>query len=103
MYRVSALSQFDLNSQSPDKLFDSAASVHVFNTKEKFSNFKRALKDQSFLCGSNVISIEGWGQILLPLKVKIRIKLLTLNNVAYILKIPLNFVSLGCLQKRWFD
>ncbi len=32
-----------------------------------------------------------------------RIKLLTLNNVAYISNFPLNFVSLGCLQKRGFD
>ncbi len=61
MYRVSALSQFDFNARSLDTLLDSAASVHVFNTKEKFSNFKRALKSQGLLCGSNVISIEGWG------------------------------------------
>ena len=58
---------------------------------------------KAFFCGSNVISIEGWGQISLPLKVKGRIKLLTLNNVAYISNFPLNLVSLGCLQKRGFD
>ena len=103
MYRVSALSQFDLNARSSVTLLDSAASVHVFNIKERFSNFKRALKGQGLLCGCNVISIEGWGQISLPLKVKGRIKLLTLNNVACISKFPLNLVSLGCLQKRGFD
>ncbi len=103
MYRVSAFSQFDLNARSPDKLPDSAASVHVLNVKEKFSNFKRRLKGQSLLFGSNVISIKGWGQILLPLKVKGRIKLLTLNNVAYISIFLLNLVSLGCLQKCGFD
>ncbi len=103
MYRVSTLSQFDLNTRSPDTLLDSTASVYVFNTKEKLSNFKRALKGQGLLCGSNVISIEDWGQISLPLKVKGRIKLLTLNNVAYISNFPLNLVSLGCLQKRGFD
>ena len=103
MYRVSALSQFDLNARSPDKLLDSAASVHVFNTKEKFSNLKRVLKGQGLLYGSNLISIEGWGQISLPLKVKSKIKLLTLNNVAYILNFLSNLVSLGCLQKRGFD
>ncbi len=68
MYRVSVLSQFDLNARSPDILLDSATSVHIFNIKEKFSNFKKALKGQGLLCGSNVISIESWGQISLPLK-----------------------------------
>ncbi len=103
MYRVSAFSQFDLNARSHNKLLDFAASVHVFNIKEKFSNFKRALKGQSLLWSRNVIFIEGWGQISLPLKVKSQIKLLTLNNVAYISNFLLNFVSLGCLQKRGFD
>ncbi len=97
---MSALSQLDLNARSSDTLLDSAASVHVFNIKEKFPNFKRALKGQGLLCGSNLISIEGLGQILLPLKVKSQIKLLTLNNLAYILNFSLNLVSLGCLQKR---
>ncbi len=103
MYGVLALSQFDVNVRSPNKPLYSAASVHVFNIKGKFSNFKRALKDQGLLCGSNVMSIEGWGQISLPLKVKGRIKLLTLNNMAYILNFPFNLVSLGCLQKRGLD
>ncbi len=103
MYRVSALPQFDLNSWFSNILLDSAASVHVFNIKEKFSNFNRALKDQSLLCGSNVISIVGWKQISLPLKVKGQIELLTLNNMAYISNFLLNFVSLGCLQQRGFD
>ena len=44
MYRVSTLSQFSLNARSPDTPLDSAASVHVFNIKERFSNLKRALK-----------------------------------------------------------
>ena len=85
------------------KKLDSAASVHVFNTKERFSNFRRASFWQGLLCGSNVIPIEGWGQISLPLKMRGRIKLLTLNHVAYISNFPLNLVSLGCLQKRGFD
>ena len=59
MYRVSALSQFDVNAQSPDTLLDSATSVHVFNIKERFSNFKRAIKGQGLLCDSHMISIEG--------------------------------------------
>ena len=103
MYRVSAFSQFDLNARFSVTLLDFAASVHVFNMKERFSNFKKVLKGQSLLCGSDLISIKGWGQITLPLKMKGRIKLLTLNNVAYISSFPLKLVSFGCLQKRSFD
>lgn len=66
LYRVSALSRFDLNAQSPDTLPDSAASVHVFNSKDRFSNFKRAPAGQGLLYGSNVIPIEERGQISLP-------------------------------------
>ncbi len=84
MYRVSALSQFDHNSGSLDTLLDSAPSVYVLNIKERFSNFKRVIKGQRLLCGSNVISIEGWRQISLFLKMNSRIKLLTPSNVAYI-------------------
>ena len=97
MYIGSAFSQFDLNTRSPDTLLDSAASVHFFNIKERFSNFKKAPKGQSLLCGRKVISIDGWRQVLLPIKVKSWIKLLTPNNVAYILSFPLNVALLGCL------
>ena len=103
MYRVSAFLQFDLNARSPITLLDSAASVHVFNIKERFSISKRALKGQGLLYSSNIISIEGWRQISLPLKVKSQIKLQTPNNVVYISNFPLNFVSLNGLQKRGFD
>ncbi len=101
--KVSALFQFDLITRSHDKLLDSTASVYVFNIKERFSNFKRVLKGQGPLCGSNVISIKASGQISLSLKMKIRIKLLTQNNLAYISNFLLNLISLGCLQKRGFD
>ncbi len=103
MYRVSVFPQFDLNSRFSDTLLDSATSVHVFNIKERFSNFKKALKGQGLLCSGNVISIKGWRQISLPLKMKDQIKLLTLNNLVYITNFPLNVVSLGFLQKCGFD
>ncbi len=46
---------------------------------------------------------RGMGTDLITPKMKSRIKLLTLNNVAYISNFPLNLVSLGCLQKHGFD
>lgn len=59
IYKVSAFSQFNLNTQSYVTLFDSAACAHVFNIKERFLNFKREVKGQALLCNSNIISIEG--------------------------------------------
>ncbi len=103
IYKLSVISQFNLNARSSDTLLDSAASVYVFNKKERFSNFKRALKGQGLLCSSNVISIEQRGQIPLPLKVKGRIKLLASNDVTYISNLLFNLVFLGCLQKCGFD
>ena len=44
IYRVSDLFQFDLNAWSSVTLLDSAAFVHVFNIKKRFSNFKKAFK-----------------------------------------------------------
>ena len=95
MYKVWTFSQFDLNARSSLILLDFATSVHVFNIKERFSNFKRAFKGHGLLCSSNIISIEGWGQVSLPLKVKDWIKLPTLNNVAYISNFFLNWFLLA--------
>lgn len=103
MYRVSVFSQFDFNARSSVTLLDSATFVHIFNIKKRFSNFKKAFKDQGSLCGSNIISIKRWRQVSLPLKVKGRIKLLNLNNLAYISNFLLNLVFFGCLQKRDLD
>ena len=103
VYKISAFSHFERNACSPNILLDLAAFVHVFNKNEMFSNFKRALKGQGFLCGNDIITIKWWSQISLSLKVKGWIKLLTLNNVAYILNFSLNLVFLGCLQKRGYD
>ena len=103
MYRVSSFSHF-LDTCTPVTLLDSAASVHVFSKRNRFSNFRRLLSGQGLRCGNDeIIPIEGWGQVSLPLKVRGRIRLLTLHNVAYISNFPLNLVSLGCLQKRGFD
>ena len=58
---------------------------------------------QNLLYSSDIISIERWKQISLLLKVKVWVKLLTLNNIAYISNFPLNLISFGCLLKHGFD
>lgn len=59
-------------------LLDSAASVHVFRNKARFTNFRRAGRRSSLLCGQNVVKIEGWGDISLPLKIGNRVSILVL-------------------------
>lgn len=86
----------------PDHYFllDSAASVHVFQNKARFSNFKRASRRAHLLCGQNIVKIEGWGNVSLPLKVENQILLLVLKNAAYISNFPLNLVLLLCLEDQ---
>lgn len=70
IFRISTLSQFNLNTQFFITLLDFATFVYVFNRKKRFSNFKRVFKGQGLLYSSNIIPIEGWGWISLSLKVK---------------------------------
>lgn len=71
MGMVSALSKLETNDRNPNfTLLDSAASVHVFSTKKRFSKFVRAVRGQGLLCGNDIIPIEGWGEISLSLKTR---------------------------------
>ena len=107
MGRASALSHWDVHSHNYDNnysLLDSAASVHVFYNMDKFTNFRRAIRGQGLLCGTEVISIKGWGEISLPLRIGNRTSILLLKKVAYISIFPLNLVSLACFEDegyRW--
>ena len=107
MGRVSALSRWDMHSHNSDNnysLLDSAASVHVFHDKDRFTNFRRATRGQGLLCGTDTITIEGWGEISLPLRIGNRTSILILKEVAYVSNFPLNLVSLACLEDegyRW--
>lgn len=58
IYKISVFSQCNFNAQSPDILLDFTIFDHVFNIKERFSNFKKIFKDQSLLYSSNVIFIK---------------------------------------------
>lgn len=40
-------------------LLNSAASIHVFHSKERFSNFKRPARRQELLYGKKIVQIEG--------------------------------------------
>ena len=105
MGTASALSHWNVHSHNSDNnysLLDSAASVHVFHNKDKFTHFKRATRGQGLLCGTEVIMIEGWGEISLPLRIGNQTSILILKDVAYVPNFPLNLVSLGCLEDKGY-
>ena len=108
MGRVSAFSYWDKhshNSYNNYLLLDSATSVHVFYDKNRFINFRKAIKDQKLLYGTDTLAIEDWEKISLPLRIGNRTSILILKEVAYVSNFPLNLVSLTYLEDegyRWY-
>lgn len=105
MGRASALSYWDVHSHNSDNnysLLDSAAFVHVFYDKDKFTNFKRATRGQGLLYSTEIITIEGQREVSLPLRIGNRTSILILKEVVYIPNFPLNLVSLGCLKNKGY-
>lgn len=68
----------------------------------KFTNFRRAIRRQGLLCATEVISIKGWGEILLLLRIENRTSILVLKEVPYVSNFLLNLVSLACLEDEGF-
>lgn len=101
---VSSLTKFNLEEENTPEytLLDSAAPVHVFHTKGRFTPLRRA-KGQGLRCGTGIIPIGGWGEVSLPLRVGSQTRLLTPKKVAFIPDFPLNLVSLACLEAQGFD
>ena len=105
MGRVSALLHWDVYSYNSDNnylLLDSAASLHVFYDKDKFNNFRRVTKSQELLSGKKVITIKGWGEISLSLRIRNQTSILILKEVAYVPNFSFNLVSLGCLKDKGY-
>ena len=103
MGKVLALLRWNMHSYNFDNnylLLDSAASVYVFHDKDRFNNFKRAIKSQRLLCGIDTITIEGWGEISLPLRIGNQKSILILKKVAYVSNFPLNLVLLAYLEDK---
>lgn len=90
------------NKRLSTTLLDSAASVHVFNSKDRFSNFRRLARGQKLKCGGEIMLIEGWREVFLPMKVGNWTSILMLRNVAYISNFLLNLILLGTLERKGF-
>ena len=73
MDKISAFSYWDVHSHNFDSiylLFNIAAFDYIFDNKDKFVSFKRATRGQGLLCDTEVITIKGWGEILLSLRIR---------------------------------
>ena len=101
---LSEFQTFSTRETNPEySLLDSAASVHVFHTKERFSNLRTSSRDKGLLCGTSYIPIEGWGDISLPLRIGNQTRLLVLKKAALVSDFPLNLVLLTCLEDQGYD
>lgn len=78
------------------------AFIHIFHSKERFSNFERPAKKQKLLCDRKIILIKGWGEVALFLKIRNRISILVLKNIAYISGFSLNFILQAVLENQGF-
>ena len=81
---------------------DLTAFIHVFHLKERFSNFKRSARRQKLLYNRGIITIKGWGEVTLLLKIRNRTSIFALKNVTYITDFLLNFVLLTVLKDQGF-
>lgn len=71
--RSLALSHWNMhshNSDNNDSLLDFTTSIYIFYDKDKFTNFKRFTRGQELLYKIEVITIEGWEEISLPLRIE---------------------------------
>lgn len=62
MSKVSVFLDQNIHSQNFDNdylLLDFAASIYVFHDKDRFTSFKRVIKNQKFLYGIDTIAVES--------------------------------------------
>lgn len=86
------------NSHYNSLLLHFAASIHVSYDKNKFTTFIKATRSQELLCSTKVVLIEGWGEILLLLRIGNPTSILIFQNVAYFPIFALNLALLACLN-----
>ena len=90
------------NSDNNYLLLHFATSVHVFHYKNMFTNLRKDIRGQGLLCGTETITIEGWKEILSPLKIGNRTSILILEVIAYISYLLLNLVLIACFEDEGY-
>ena len=85
-------------------ILDSGSSIHVSHELRRFDNFRRAQMGDQAICGSGLVTIQGYREIEVALtNPKGQVKFLRLNNVSYCPEFPTILVSLKLLEDRGID
>jgi hypothetical protein len=81
---------------------DLGATNHVYNKRERFSEFRKAYPNDTIYAGDLIVLIKGWGSVRIVVKTLtlLKYKILDLYNVAYILFFNMNIVALYRLIKQ---
>ena len=85
--RALVLSHWDMhihNSINNYSFFDFVSSIYIFHDKNKFTNFKKSIKEQGLLCGIKIIMIKSWKEISLSLKIGNQTLFLILKEIAFV-------------------
>ena len=86
-------------------ILDSGASEHVYNDRSRFTTFRQAAEDDVLVAGTEVVKIEGWGDITITMTCEVTPETPTgkrpfqLYNTAYIPSFTANIVS----YDRFYD
>jgi hypothetical protein len=83
-------------------ILDSGATDHIYNKRERFSEFRKAHPDDTIYAGDSIVPIEGWGSIRIVVKTPtlLKYRTLDLHDVAYIPSFNTNIVALHRLMKQ---
>lgn len=84
---------------SKSTLLDSGASLHIFNDRQRFRNFRYAVHGEVVFAGASETRILGWGTVTLPIATPAGRKVrLQLDEAAYCEGFNANLVSLRRLN-----
>lgn len=81
-------------------LLDFFIFIFIFHNKNKFTNFKKTIRGQRLLYGTEVITIKVWEEILLLLRIKNQLSILIVKKITYVSKFLLNLILLICLEDK---
>ncbi|PHU14265.1 hypothetical protein BC332_15470 [Capsicum chinense] len=93
-------SEYNLTGNPHEWWMDSGATHHVCTNKELFSSFALAqVEEMIYMANYATAKVEGTGKIYLKMTFG---KVLTLNNVLYVLELRRNLISISLLDKNGF-
>lgn len=86
-------------------ILDSGSSIHIFNARERFTDYRPAPPGDSVIAGKSVVPILGYGTVRVTLTTRKKMRVLVLRDVAYCENFATSLVSLRLLRRKgyWWD